>query len=284
MRVLVTGGRGQLGTALLLALADHEVRAVNRPEVEITSFDSVIAACDAFGPDVVVHAAAMTDVDGCERDPDLAYAVNALGTQNVALATRRVGAALVAVSTDYVFDGRKGEPYLEFDEPNPLSVYGRSKLAGERLAQSLHDRVYVVRPAWVFSRTGRNFVKTILRLGGQRDELTVVDDERGCPTYAPDLAAAIAALVSRPRYGTYHLTNEGACTRFELAREALRLAGRSTRVLPISSAEYQRRYPLPARRPADSRLRNFSAATSLGIRLRPWQEALAEMLAGWTPE
>ncbi len=279
MRVLVTGGRGQLGSALETALAGHEVRAVSRPEVDVADYDSTMAAVEAFEPEVVIHAAAHTDVDGCERDPDLAYRVNALGTQNVALAARRVGAALVAVSTDYVFDGTKGEPYLEFDEPRPLSVYGRSKLAGERYAQTLHDRVWVVRTSWVFSAAGRNFPTTMLRLSSQRDELLVVDDELGSPTYAPDLAAAIAQLIRRPVYGVYHLAGAGGCSRFELAREVLRLAGRPTRVAAITSAEYLRRYPLPARRPADSRLRNFCAATALGIRLRPWAEGVAAMLA-----
>lgn len=279
MRVLITGGRGQLGTALQRALAEHEVLAVNRPEVDVASYDTVMATAERFGPDVVIHTAAHTDVDGCERDPDLAYRVNALGTQNLALASRHVGATLVAISTDYVFDGTKGEPYLEFDEPNPISVYGRSKLAGERYAQTLHDRVYVVRTSWVFSSVGRNFVKTMLQLSAERQELTVVDDERGSPTYAPDLAEALAELIRHSRYGVYHLANEGGCSRFEYASEIVRLAGRPTRVLPVSSAEYLRRSPLPARRPADSRLRNFCAATALGIRLRPWSEALAEMLS-----
>ena len=278
MRVLVTGARGQLGAALCQSLAGHDVFAASRPEVDVASYDSAMAAADRFGPDVVVHAAAHTDVDGCELDPDLAYRVNALGTQNVALAARRSGAALVAVSTDYVFDGTKGEPYLEFDEPRPLSVYGRSKLAGERYAQTLHDRVYVVRTSWVFSATGKNFPRTVLRLSEQRDELAVVDDERGCPTFAADLAAALAELIRHPLYGVYHLANEGGCSRFELAVETLRLAGRPTRVSPVSAAEYLSSHPLPARRPADSRLRNFCAATALGIRLRPWREALADVL------
>jgi len=284
MRVLVTGGRGQLGVALGQALAGHEMLLASRPELDVSSFSSVLAVVDAFRPDAVVHAAAQTDVDGCERDPDTAYRVNTLGTQNVALACRRVGADLVAVSTDYIFDGRKGEPYLEFDEPNPISVYGRSKLAGERLARTLHDRVYIVRPAWVFSGIGKSFVKTILGLGATRAELTIVSDELGTPTYAPDLAQAIVALLRTGRYGTYHLVNDagsaGGCSRFELASETIRRAGLPTALRPVSSAEYLREHPLPARRPLDSRLRNFAAAEALGVRLRPWTEAVAEMVAG----
>lgn len=275
MRVFVTGGKGQLGTALLGALRRHEVLITDVDEADITNYDAFAAALDAFGPDVVIHGAAITDVDGCERNPDLAYRVNALGTQNVALACHRSGIPLVAVSTDYVFDGRKGEPYLEFDDPNPISVYGRSKLAGERLALTLHDKTYVVRTAWVFSEVGKNFVKTMLRLSGERESLTVVEDERGCPTYAPDLAAAIDQLIESPRYGIYHFTNEGECSRYEFAREIVRLAGRPTRVDPIAAAEYQKLYPLPAKRPTDGRLRNFCGALGVGIRLRPWQEALA---------
>ena len=275
MRVFVTGGKGQLGTALLAALGEHEVLITDVEEADITSYDGFSAALDAFGPDLVIHGAALTDVDGCERNPDLAYRVNALGTQNVALACHRAGVPLVAVSTDYVFPGDGGAPYLEFDDPNPISVYGRSKLAGERLALALHDRTFVVRTAWVFSEVGRNFVKTMLRLSGERESLTVVSDERGCPTYATDLATAIGQLMTTTRYGIYHFTNEGECSRHEFAREIVRLAGRSTRVEPITAAEYAKVNPLPAKRPTDGRLRNFCGAEGLGIRLRPWQEALA---------
>ena len=278
MRVLLTGGEGQLGSALKLALAGHEVRAVGHSDLDVADYEGVLALVADVAPEVVVHAAAYTNVDGCERDPDLAYRVNALGTQNVALAAARVGANLVTVSTDFVFDGMKGEPYLEFDAPNPLSVYGYSKLAGERLALALHPQTYVVRTSWVFAKGSRSFVTTMLRLSETRDELTVVEDERGSPTYAPDLADAIARLIGTRRYGVYHLSNEGGCSRFELAAETLRLAGRTCRVLPTTSAEYRRQNPLTARRPADSRLRNFAASTVLGIRLRPWRDALADML------
>ena len=278
LRVLVTGGRGQLGAALQRALVEHDVRAVGHSELDVASYEAVLTLVAECAPEVVVHAAAYTDVDGCERDPDLAYRINALGTQNVALASAALGADLVAVSTDYVFDGKKGEPYLEFDEPGPLSVYGRSKVAGERLAIDLCPRTYVVRTSWLFDRETRNFVTTMLRLGRTRDELTVVEDERGSPTYAPDLAEAIARLIQSRRYGIYHLANEGGASRFDLALTALRIAGLSTRVTPTTVVEYARRNPLSARRPADSRLRNFAASTALGIRLRPWAEALVDML------
>jgi dTDP-4-dehydrorhamnose reductase len=225
-------------------------------------------------------------VDGCERDPDRAYVTNALGARYVAVAARDVGAALVYVSTDYVFDGDGGAPYLEWDEPHPLSVYGRSKLAGEREALSLNARTYVVRTSWVYSPRGRNFVKTMLRLAADRPELTVVDDEVGGPTLAADLADGIARLVGRPVYGIYHLSNAGSCSRFELARAAIQLADLPARVIPVTSADYLQRNPLPARRPANSSLRNFAAA-ALGIELRPWEDALREFvgaLVGRNPE
>jgi dTDP-4-dehydrorhamnose reductase len=278
MRVLVTGARGQLGTALGKALEGHEVLALGHSDADVSDYLAIRRAVDDYLPDAVIHAAAMTDVDGCERDPDAAYRANALGTQNVALACARTGSDLVVVSTDYVFDGTKGQPYLEFDEPSPLGVYGRSKLAGERLALALNPRTYVVRTSWLFARQTRNFVNTMLRLSSVREELSVVVDEVGSPTYAPDLAAAIARLIESGRFGLYHLANEGGCSRFELAREALSVAGRQTRVLPTTAEEYAKLNPAAARRPADSRLRNLAASSSLGISLRPWKEALAEML------
>ena len=277
MRIFVTGATGQLGSEMPRAFASHEIIPGSRPEFDLTDERSVRRAIEAAEPDIVVHAAAYTDVDGCERDPERAYRANALGTRLVTLAARAVGAALVAVSTDYVFDGTKGEPYLEWDEPNPLSVYGRSKLAGEREALTLHDRCYVVRTSWVYSPRGRNFVKTMLRLAGERPTLTVVDDERGSPTLAADLADAIAKLVDRSVYGIYHFSNAGSCSRFDLAARTISLAGLSTRVVPTSTAEYLSRYPLPARRPADSTLQNLAGA-ALGIELPPWDDALRRLL------
>src|SRR6185437_3982487 len=201
MRIFVTGATGQLGCEMPRAFSGHDIIPGSRPDFDLIDERSVRSAIEAAEPDLVVHAAAYTDVDGCERDPQRAYRANALGTRFVALAARAAGAALVAVSTDYVFDGTKGESYLEWDEPHPVSVYGRSKLAGEREALTLHDRCYVVRTSWVYSPRGRNFVKTMRRLAGERPTLTVVDDERGGPTLAADLADAIAKLVDRSVYG-----------------------------------------------------------------------------------
>lgn len=279
MRIFVTGASGQVGSEMSGAFTGDDIIAGQRPEFELTDERSVRSAIEAARPNLVVHPGAYTDVDGCERDPERAYRTNALGTRYVALAARDAGADLVVVSTDYVFDGTKGQPYVEWDEPNPLSVYGRSKLAGEREALTLHSRCYVVRTSWVYGPRGRNFVKTMLRLAAERPVLTVVDDEWGGPTLAGDLAVAIARLVQRPVYGLYHLANAGSCSRHQLATHAVARAGRSTSVQAISTAEFLTRNPLPARRPANSTLANLAGA-ALGIILRPWREALDDFLIG----
>jgi dTDP-4-dehydrorhamnose reductase len=227
----------------------------------------------ATGAELVIHPAAYTNVDGCARDPELAYRVNGLGTQYVALACRQLDAPLVYVSTNEVFDGRATEPYVEYDMAAPVNAYGRSKWAGECAVRELLSRFYIVRVAWLFGGE-RNFVRTVLRLAAEHDSLAMVADEVGSPTYAPDVAEALAKLIRQPFYGTYHLVNEGACSRLAFAGEILRQAGRTdVELRPIKLAEYRRDSVVPPYTP----LRNL-AATALGARLRPWQEALAEYL------
>ena len=268
MRIVITGAHGQLGRSLQNVLVGHEILPVDLPEHDITRLD-IIPTIEAFQPDVVIHAGAFTDVDGCELDPDTAYSVNALGTRNVAVACQRCDAPMVYISTDYVFDGAKRESYLEFDEPNPINVYGRSKLAGELLVRDLLSRFYIVRTAWLYAQGGNNFVAKILALAGEREELSVVTTEVGSPTYAPDLAEAIVRLIEYPLYGIYHLVNEGSCSRYEFASKILELAGKSG--FPLRPVQT---YDRPTRVPANAALRNFCAATQLEIRLRPWEEAL----------
>ena len=268
MRIVVTGAEGQLGRSLQRVLSGSDLFLVDLPEHDVTE-RRIAGTIAEFQPDLVVHAAAMTDVEGCELDPDSAFKVNALGTRNVADACRLCDAALLYVSTDYVFDGTKGEPYLELDEPNPVCVYGRSKLAGEILVRELLTRYYIVRTAWLYGQGGLNFVTKILELAAHRDQLSVVTTEVGSPTYAADLAAAIARLIEHPLYGTYHLVNEGSCSRFEFAERILEFAGKSRPAL-YGVQHYERLATVPA----NAALRNFSASTQLGITLRPWQEAL----------
>lgn len=269
MKVLVTGARGQVGTELLTAFGD--AAQATAASFDVTDRDAVLQEVTTLRPDAVVHAAAFTDVDGCELDPDKAWAVNALGTRHVAEACRLVDARVVYISTDYVFSGESDQPYTEWDEPNPLSVYGRSKLAGER---ELSPDDTVVRTSWVFGRTGRNMVKTVLgRLG---HPMRFVDDQRGCPTSAEDLAGKVVELVRRP--GVFHVTNQGAVSWFEFVRDVVAIAGGDPEtVSPIKTVELDP--PRPAPRPANSVLANKALALG-GIDLLPhYREPLARLVA-----
>ena len=276
MRMVVTGAKGQLGVELLRALSSlGEVQGLDLPELDITA-----ASCSdllaALQPDWIIHAAAATDVDGCERAPEVALAVNAQGTRQVADVCRRVGAGLVYLSTDYVFDGTKGVPYVEEDPPAPLNAYGRSKLEGEHAVRALAPRWTIVRTAWMYGKHGRNFVKAICEKAAAGGPLRVVDDQVGSPTFATDLAEAIACLLARDLTGIFHLTNAGACSWHAFAAAILRLTGQTQVPLKrMSSAELDR----PAQRPAFSVLENAAWHRAGLPPLRPWQEALADMLA-----
>lgn len=272
MRILITGKSGQLARALLERWPGAV--GVGRPEVDLTQAASVQAAVDAHRPELIVHCAAMTDVDGAARDPAAAYRANGLGTQNVALAAARVGAAVAYVSTNEVFDGTSAVPYTEFDTPNPINPYGWSKRAGEWFVQHLAPRFYIVRTSWVTGHGGRNFVHRIQQLADERGALRVVTDEVACPTFTEDLAEALVKLTATGHYGLYHLTNAGYCSRFDYARQILALSGRGhIPVAPITLADF----PRPSTPPRFSPLANFAAA-ALGLTLRPWEEALAEFI------
>lgn len=278
MRVVITGAKGQLGTELMRVLAGHaEVIGRDLPAHDIAAPDCA-AQVAAAAPDWVIHTAAATDVDGCERDPAMAMAVNADGTRRVVEGCRRAGAGLVYVSTDFVFDGAKRLPYTEEDAPAPLSAYGRSKLAGEQAVQDAAPRWAIVRTAWLYGVHGRNFVKTIVGKAAAGETLRVVDDQIGSPTYARDLAGAIVRLLQRELTGVFHLTNSGDCSWYDFTRAILHRSGfGDTRVLPIASYELDR----PARRPAYSVLANAAWAAAGQQRLRPWPEALEDMLRAW---
>ena len=275
MRVFITGAKGQLGRALQAQFADGAVFPADLPECDITDRACVAQAVGQFEPDVVIHAAAMTDVDGCARDPDAAYRVNALGTQNVALACQSAGCPMLYISTNEVFDGRKTEPYLEFDAANPINAYGRSKLAGETVVRDLLTRFYIVRTAWLYGQDGNHFVRKIIRRADEQGRLRVVADEVGSPTYAQDLARGVRRLVQTGAFGVYHFVNDGIASRYDLARQIMQLCGRGhVPVEPITLAEFTR----PSTPPPYTPLRNFCGA-ALGITFRPWQAALAEYLS-----
>lgn len=275
MRILITGGLGQLGRALQEKLADHEVTIVDLPDVDITDRHSTEATIIGSHPQVVIHCAAYTDVDGCTRDPDLAFRVNGLGTQNVALACRAAGSIMVHISTNEVFSGDKPGGYEEWMSPDPINTYGRSKAAAEFHVRSIMDRWYIVRTAWLFAPGGRNFIHAILDRADSVGHLQVVTDEIGNPTYAPDLARAISVLIGSDQYGVYHFTNSGSCSRWAFANQILKLAGlESIPNYPILSVQYKR----VSTPPPFGVLHNIVGA-AIGIRLRPWQEALAQYMA-----
>ena len=260
-RTLITGAGGQLGTALARVFAEDDVLPLDRGGWDVREPPPPLP----WVPGLVLHAAAWTDVDGAETDPEGAAAANVAGTSHVAT----LGAPLVAYSSDYVFDGTKTAPYVESDAPAPLSVYGRTKLDGERAAG---DRAWIVRSSWLFSETGHNFVRTMLRLGAEREEVAVVADQRGCPTYVGHLAEATRTLVAaNASFGVWHLAADGDCTWAELAEAVFAEAGLDCRVRRITSAEFGARAP----RPAYSVLRSEKGAPELPH----WREGLRACLA-----
>jgi len=275
VRVLVTGAGGQLGSDLLEAFADDDVVGLDRSQLDVTCEADVVAAVRDHGPSLVVHAAAYTKVDAAETDPDTAFAVNATGSWWVARACELADAAMVYVSTDYVFDGRLGRPYTEFDPTSPLGVYARSKEAGEQLVRSTLRRHYVVRTSWVQGAHGANFVKTMLRLGRERGAVRVVADQVGSPTFAADLAPAIRELAVSGRYGTYHRTNAGSCSWFDLACATFEAAGLDVDCTPTDTASFG----APAPRPACAVLDDVMARTTGLTALPPWRKSLERLVA-----
>lgn len=254
MKVLVTGAGGMVGREVVEALAPHDVIGLDHGRLDVADRDAVLAVVGSVNPDAIVHCAAMTAVDACETEPDRAYRVNALGTRFVMEAARRSRAYVVAISTDYVFDGTQPEPYCEWDPPNPASVYGRSKLAGESEVDT-GSGAAVVRTSWVVGRYGANMAKTILRLAAGDGTLRFVDDQRGCPTVAADLATMLRTFVVERLPGMWHVTNQGAVSWFDFAQEVLRASGHDpARVEPIATKDLDP--PRPAPRPANSVLDN----------------------------
>jgi dTDP-4-dehydrorhamnose reductase len=284
-RVVVTGAGGQLGRLLVPALRRSDATVIgfgSRPDagidvaVDLAERDVTIDALQGSEPDVIIHAAACTDVDGIEREPLRGERSNTRATQNVAHAAKITGAYLIAVSTDMVFPGDGGAPYAEDAAPAPISAYGRSKLKAEQAVLEADSGFAVVRTAWLYGGVAKHFPRTVLIVLRDRGGIEVVDDEFGSPTYAGDLAEALVQLAIRRGEGIFHLVNEGRVSRFALAQETARIAGFDPdQVRPISTEAFLERFPLPARRPADSTLRNLRAA-ELRIRLRDWREALAQ--------
>lgn len=276
MRILITGANGQLGVALQKALASHALTLVDLPEVDVAEREQVFATTAAARPELVIHCAAYTDVDGCARNPELAHRVNSLGTQNVALACLAADIPLVHISTNEVFAGDRPGGYEEWMPPAPINPYGQSKAAAEAHVRALLSRYYIVRTAWLYAPGGRNFIHAILRRARETGAVSVVTDEVGNPTYVADLAAAIARLITTGQFGIYHFVNSGACSRWAFANEILRLAGlMDVANKPILSSAFTR----ASTPPPFGALHNRNGA-AIGITLRPWQEALGDYLRG----
>lgn len=277
MKILVTGSKGQLGVELLQMLkSDHEVIGFGTEDLDVTNFATAREVIRSISPDCVIHAGAYTDVDGCELDPDMAYLANAYGTQNVAIACEECGATIVFISTDYVFDGAKGEPYIEFDKANPINIYGKSKYAAEEFVTSFCTKYYIARTAWLYGKfASRNFVKTVLSLVGDKKELRIVCDQVGSPTCTYDLSLAIRELIKSERYGLYHVANEGEVSWYQFTKLILDYKEISdVQVIPITSDELDK----PADRPSYSVLRNFCLEKSGIFKMRSFEDALKDYL------
>jgi dTDP-4-dehydrorhamnose reductase len=278
--ILVIGAKGMLGKdlmgVLLSSLPNDEVIGWDIEEIDIQKEEDTVFKIEKLRPDIMVHIAAYTDVDGCELNEEKAFAVNAEGTKHLALTASRCQAKMVYLSTDYVFDGNKREPYLESDSPHPLNVYGRSKWKGEQYVQELVKDPLIVRTEWLFGRYGKNFVTSILRQAGEKRVLSIVNDQIGSPTYTVDLAKAVSALIQFDASGIFHVANSDLCTWYTFGQAILKLSGMDKmRVIPISSKELGR----PAIRPSYSVLNCQKLKKKTGLTLRPWSEALKEYLS-----
>lgn len=297
MKIVITGACGQLGTELrrMLAAGKGELGPIPEKLVRATVIGTDVAAAPGVEklditqrhevaaflrrqqPDVVINCAAYTNVNGCETHQKDAFAVNALGARNLALACDEIDASLVQVSTDYVFSGEGSVPLCEYDTPAPVSVYGKTKRLGEEYVQQFCRRYFIVRTAWLYGYVGGNFVKTMVRLAKEKGEVTVVNDQMGNPTHCADLAHHLLKLCVTKQYGVYHCTGEGICSWYDFASEIVRLAGIQATVNPCTTAEY----PTPAKRPAWSALENLALQATVGNEMRPWQQALASFFEHW---
>lgn len=277
MKVLVIGARGMLAEDLVPCLSErrYEVFALSHNKLDICDFKQVKSKVSEIKPDLIINCAAYNDVDAAETSKGTALMVNGLGVRNLALACAQVDCPLVHLSTDYVFDGEKHEPYTIYDKPHPISAYGESKLLGERYLLHLLRRFYLVRTSWLFGIHGNNFVETMLRVAATRDEIKVVDDQCGAPTFTQDLAKAIADLITTECYGIYHITNQGKASWYNFARTILGKSKKSTRVIPVTSDDINR----PAHRPKNSSLDPFPLEETIGYLLPSWEDALERYLA-----
>ncbi|AJG97802.1 NAD(P)-dependent oxidoreductase [Clostridium beijerinckii] len=288
MKILITGSKGQLGNELLdiiksgkaeigevsEAIKKSEVIALDVDELDITNLEQVKSKINNLKPNVIINCAAATNVDGCESNEDFAFKVNSIGPRNLAIASEEVGAKLVQVSTDYVFSGIGNKPLTEYDLTVPYSVYGKTKLLGENYVRELSSKYFIVRTAWLYGYVGHNFVYTMRRLGKEKEFITVVNDQRGNPTHANDLAYHILKLIQTEEYGVYHCTGKGECTWYDFAKMIIELSGEKCEVKPCTSEEYK----TPAKRPEYSSLDNMMLRNTVGDEMRDWKDAIKSFI------
>lgn len=277
MKVLVTGAEGMLAKDIIPCLSEqgYETLAVPHSEIDVTDLRAIEATVNSFEPEIIINCAAYTEVDDAEKEEQKALMVNGTGVQNLCLACQERDIALVHFSTDYVFDGSKESPYTIYDETNPINTYGRSKLLGEKYILWLLSSFYIIRSSWLFGLHGRNFVEIMLELGQREKRVSVVNDQKGCPTWTHHLAKAVVELIESGRYGIYHITNSESTTWFEFSMEIFHLSGMNIDVLPITSGQF----PRPAKRPRNSVLDSFPLSQILGREMPSWREALGEYLS-----
>lgn len=276
MKVLVTGINGQLGHDVMAELERRHIECIGagRQQFDITDYEAVREFITAARPDAVIHCSAYTAVDKAESNADACYQANAVGPENIAKVCKAIDAKMVYISTDYVFPGTGEQFYKVDDLTGPINVYGKTKLAGEQAVQKLLTKYFIVRISWVFGKNGNNFVKTMLRLGKEREKLTVVADQVGSPTYTADLAPLLCDMVATDKYGVYNTTNEGVCSWAEFATEIMQQAGLGCKIMPIPTSEY----PTPAKRPLNSRMSKDKLVVCGFKRLPTWQDALSRYL------
>lgn len=269
MKICILGGTGQLGRELNATLFNHELYSFTKQELDITNAYKSYEILSRINPDFIINTAAYSDVESCENKKELAFKINTIGSSNISKICEIINSKLVYISTDYVFDGKKGSSYNETDSPNPINVYGYTKYKGEIEVRANMDKYFIVRTSWIYGTRGTNFINTILSLSSENTILKVVNDQIGCPTYTVDLSIAIKELIENGEYGIYHFVNEGSCSWYDLAIEICKNKNIDAKVLPVSSNEINKK----ALRPENSSLKNNSS-----IKIRPWTEALKEYL------
>ena len=270
--VLVTGAEGQLGSdlVLLLELSGYKVFGMGKSELDITNEEEVNKVVSFLKPEIIIHCAAYTQVDKAESEPDTVFLINGIGTRNIAIAAESNHSKLVYISTDYVFDGCSTTPYHEFSPVSPINIYGSSKLAGEMMVRDFHSKFFIVRTSWVFGVNGNNFVKTMLKLSKEKEQLFVVNDQIGSPTYTVDLSKCIIQLMETNKYGIYHVSNSGSCSWFEFAREIYTQTNKSVKLYPCTTDEF----PRPALRPKSSVLDHMGLRINHFNPMPHWKNAL----------